>query len=182
MILEPKEIILKNGLRCIVRTPSPEDAVPMVDYLRATWGETEYLLRYPEEATITEEEEKLFLRDCAQSERRLMLAAFVGDEVVGTVGVHPLGDGYKIHHRASLGVALRKKVWSLGMGTILMKEALSATRQMGYEQLELEVSSQNRRARGLYEKLGFVACGEIPHGFRLKSGGYASLVMMVKML
>lgn len=182
MIPEPKEFTLRNGLPCVLRAPMPEDAAAMVDYLCATWGETEYLLRYPEEAAVTTEEEEGFLRSCAQSERQLMLAAFAGDEVLGTVSVTPLGDGYKICHRASLGIALRKRVWGLGLGTVLMEEAISRTRQMGYEQLELEVSGQNERARGLYEKMGFLACGEIPHGFRLKSGGYASLVPMVKML
>lgn len=177
-----QEITLSGGLLCTLRSPEPEDAAAMLDYLRVTSGETENVVRYPEEITLSVEEEGAFLQECAASERQVMLAVFGAGQALGSAGVSPVGNNAKLRHRAEVGISLRKAYWSMGLGTCLMETAIDLARQMGYEQLELEVSGQNDRAKRLYEKLGFVSCGETSHGFRLRSGGYASLERMVKFL
>ena len=48
----------------------------------------------------------------------------------------------------------------------------------GYEQLELDVVSENKRAIALYESLGFVEYGRNPRGFKSKYTGYQELVYM----
>ena len=55
MRFAPKEIILKDGRACVLRPTAPEDAEAMIQYLKETAGETEYLLRYPDEVTFTVE-------------------------------------------------------------------------------------------------------------------------------
>ncbi len=177
-----QEFTLPGGLPCTLRSPEPEDAAAQLDYLRVTSGETENVVRYPEEITLSVEEESGFLRQCAASERQVMLAVFGAGQALGSAGVSPIGNGKKLRHRAEVGISLRKAYWGMGLGTLLMETAIDLARQMGYEQLELEVVSDNFRAKRLYEKLGFVSCGKIPHGFRLRSGGYAPLEHMVKFL
>ena len=53
-----KEIILKDGRTCVLRPTAPEDAEAMIQYLQERSGETEYLLRYPDEVTFTVEGER----------------------------------------------------------------------------------------------------------------------------
>ena len=48
--------------------------------------------------------------------------------------------------------------------------------------MELDVVSQNARARSLYEKAGYQIYGENPKAFRLRDGSYQSLVLMQKEL
>ncbi len=177
-----QEITLPGGLPCTLRSPEPEDAAALLDYLRVTSGETENVVRYPEEITLSVAEEGAFLQQYANAERQVMLAVFGAGVALGSAGVSPIGNGNKLCHRAEVGISLRKAYWGMGLGTRLMKTAIDLARQMGYEQLELEVVSDNRRAKHLYEKLGFASCGEIPHGFRLRSGEYAPLERMVKFL
>lgn len=182
MILQEKIIPLKNNFSVTLRSPEPEDWWEMLDYLRSCSAETEFLTLYPEEVAFTEAEERELLGGACESENSMMLAAFLEGQVVGNVSVCPIGSQSKLRHRSSLGIALRKDFWGLGLGSILMEEAISFARQAGFEQLELEVSGNNPRAKRLYEKLGFVACGELPNGFKLKGGGYAPLISMVKLL
>ncbi|MCD8147308.1 MAG: GNAT family N-acetyltransferase [Clostridiales bacterium] len=177
-----QEFNLPNGLPCTLRSPEPEDAAALLDYLRVTSGETENVVRYPEEVTMSEAEEGAFLQQCAASERQVMLAVFGAGQVLGSAGVNPMGEQVKLRHRAEVGISLQKAYWGMGLGTCLMETAIDLARQMGYEQLELEVRSDNARAKRLYEKLGFASCGEIPHAFRLRNGEYASLIPMVKFL
>lgn len=47
------------------------------------------MVRLPEEVTFSLEEEQALLADCLSSDRRIMLAAFAGDCIVGNVAIAP---------------------------------------------------------------------------------------------
>ena len=55
-------------------------------------------------------------------------------------------------------------------------------RQSGFEQIELEVVSTNRRAIGLYVKYDFQVYGTRPHGIKYPDGSYADDYLMRKVL
>lgn len=59
MICEPIEIQDKLGRTVILRTPTPDDADALIQYLKVTSAETPYLIREPEEITLTHEQEEL---------------------------------------------------------------------------------------------------------------------------
>jgi ribosomal protein S18 acetylase RimI-like enzyme len=48
---------------------------------------------------------------------------------------------------------------SLGVGSMLIKAAEDRIRKRGLRTAELGVEDENHRARALYERLGYVACG-----------------------
>ena len=56
MHLVPETVSLKNGKTAVLRSAEPSDAAAMIDYLKATAGETPFLLRYPDEVVLTEED------------------------------------------------------------------------------------------------------------------------------
>lgn len=64
----------------------------------------------------------------------------------------------------------------------MLSALLGAAKQVGYEQAELEVVSENRRAMALYEKLGFERCGHLPNNMKYADGSYADAEWMVKKL
>ena len=115
-------------------------------------------------------------------ERSFMLAAFLDGELVGNCGVNAMSDHFKMRHRASLGISIKKKAWGLGLGTLLMEKALEQAKENGFTQVELGVFADNDRARYLYRKLGFTEMGCIPKAFCLKDGTYRDEVQMVKFL
>ena len=56
MIFAQKEIGLKDGRRCVLRSPTEEDAEGMLEYLKTCAAETDFILRYPEECDDTLEQ------------------------------------------------------------------------------------------------------------------------------
>ena len=76
MIFPEQRFRLKDGRTCALRAAQPEDAEAMLDYLRTTAGETPYLLREPEEVTMTIEAERAFLKNSLDDPRALMLTVW----------------------------------------------------------------------------------------------------------
>lgn len=59
MIIQPFEFQLKDGRKALIRSPRDEDIPGVLDYLYTSAGETEFILRYPEECgKYTPEAEK----------------------------------------------------------------------------------------------------------------------------
>ena len=55
-----KQVTLKNGQPCLLRSGMPEDAQSVIDQFVCTHGETDFLLTYPDEASFTPEQETRF--------------------------------------------------------------------------------------------------------------------------
>ena len=58
-----KTIMLKNGKECLLRSATGDDAKTVCGIFRKTHEETDFLLSYPEESTMTEEGERQFLEN-----------------------------------------------------------------------------------------------------------------------
>ncbi len=173
-----QQIQLKNGTVCTLQSPGPEDASAILRHMAVASGETENMLRYPEEFNMTAEEEAAYLDTILSSSDAIMIAAFVDGQIVANAGFNPVSSLTKCRHRAELGISVRRKYWGCGIGSAIMAALLAAARQAGYEQMELNVVSDNRRAIALYEALGFRVYGTNERGFRTRSGGYQSLLLM----
>ncbi len=182
MHLEEKQIQLKDGRMCTLRNPRPEDALSAIEYMRITAGETDFLVRYPEEVQVTEEKERGFLQWMVDSERDLMLIAEVDGELVGTSSFSPAGGKLRNRHRCSMGIALLQKVWGQGISMAMFELLFEKAKEAGYEQMELEVVARNERAVALYEKLGFEKFGIRPRAVKQKDGSYDDYLIMVKYL
>ena len=182
MLLQKSRVTLRNGAAAELRSPEICDAEQMISYLRQTSEETHFMVRYPEECDQTPAAAQKRLQAMEDHERSFMLAAFLDGELVGNCGVNAMSDHFKMRHRASLGISIKKKAWGLGLGTLLIEKALEQAKKNGFTQVELGVFSDNERARGLYRKLGFTEMGCIPRAFYLKDGTYRDDVQMVKFL
>ena len=179
MYIEPKDIIFKTGQKVILKSPEAADAAALLEYMRQISEETHYMLRYPEEICISVEQERDYIQSLIEDEKSFMLAAFVEGELAGNVGVNQLGSWMKIRHRGELGIALKEKFFNLGLGSILVKEALHIARNAGFEQVELGVFADNPRAIHVYEKLGFKRTGVIPGAYKLKNNVYCEEIQMI---
>jgi putative acetyltransferase len=72
-------------------------------------------------------------------------------EVIGTVGLFPLGGGRCELRKMYLAAGCRGR----GLGKLLAGHALERARQLGFRRIELETASVLKAAGGLYESLGF---------------------------
>ena len=94
-----RKLVLKDGREVFVRQLNAGDAEAMLIYLQKTAQETHFLMRLPEEAVYTLENERKILQNTRESKQTLMLGALTQDgSVVGNVGVFPIGERFKVRH------------------------------------------------------------------------------------
>ena len=179
MRIAEREIALKDGRKIVLRSPEISEAGEVLAHLYHCSEETHFLTRCPEERDITEESEVRFVQGINADSMNFMLAAFSEGCLVATATIESVGKVRKLRHRAELGISIRKELWNLGLGTVMLQELLSQAEKNGFEQVELGVFSDNQSAIHLYEKIGFRRTGVIPHAFRLKAGEYCDEVQMV---
>ena len=171
MIFENKQITLKDGRTAILKTPCIEDAEKMLNYIKKSCGETDFLTRYPEEWDgVTLESEEKWVKRCRDSQSLLAITCYIDGEIVGSCEINFRG-GIKTSHRATVSIAILKEYWNLGIGSAMFAELISAAEaRPNVEIVELEFVEGNDRARALYEKYGFQIVGERPNVFKLKDG------------
>ena len=183
MVFNEKEIILKDGRSALFRSPSEEDAEVMLEFIKKASGETDFLMKFPEEfAEFTVEQEKEFINHSYYNPNGLMIACIVDGRFAGNCMIS-FNTGMKDRHRASVAIALLQDFWGLGIGTKMFEELISAAKEReDVCQIELDFIEGNVRARSLYEKMGFRITGIRPDAVRLKDGTLVNEYMMVKKL
>ena len=173
-----KTIRLKDGRDCLLRNGTPEDAKAVLENFLLTHGQTDFLLTYPDEVTLTLEQETDYLRKKAESKDELEILAELEGRIVGTAGIDRVGKSDKVRHRAEFGISIDSAYWSLGIGRALTRACIQCAREAGYAQLELDVVADNKNAVALYESEGFREYGRNPLGFRSRHSGWQEILLM----
>ncbi|NFH81630.1 GNAT family N-acetyltransferase [Clostridium botulinum] len=176
------KVELKDETECILRSPDEQDAEKMIEYLKMTSKETYFMVRYPEEIKITVNEEREHLKNNLISDKDIMIAAFVNDELAGNVSISCVRNHIKLKHRAVFGISIKEKYWNNGVGSILIKTIIEQAKKMGYEQIELGVFADNKKAQILYKKYGFEIWGTTKNAYKLKDGTYRDEIIMGKII
>ena len=173
-----KEIILKDGSVCILRSGRAADGAAALENFRLVHAQTDFLLSYPEENRMTAEEEAAFLAAKAESPNAVELLAELDGRIAGLAGVDPIGRREKLRHRAGFGISIDRAYWGRGIGRALTQACIECAKSAGYMQLELDVVAENTAAVSLYQSLGFTEYGRNPMGFLSRTAGMQTLVMM----
>ena len=181
MIIKDTAFTLKDGRKALLRSPKDEDIRGVLDYLYVSAGETEFILRYPEECgKYTYEGEKALFDRINASDNEAMLVCIVDGKVAGNCQI-AWKTGIKTRHRASVAIALLKEFWNKGIGTRMFEEMIRiAEANENLIQMELEFVEGNTRARALYEKMGFRITGVNPNAIRLRDGTLLNEYCMIR--
>lgn len=182
MRFEEIEVKDKLGRTIILRNAEASDGDDLIQYLKTSTSESPYLIREPEEVTLTSEQEVSFIQGRIEDERELMLVATINGELVGNCSLMGAGPFKRYQHRCDIAIALYQKFCGAGIGEIMMKTVLEVAKKIGYEQAELEVIADNAAAIKLYKKLGFENYGRFPNHMKYKDGTYADAIWMMKRL
>ena len=174
-----KEFTDKLGRTIVLRNAEVSDAADLLDYLKITTSETPYLIREPDEVTLTIEQHKKFLESKINEERELMLIATIDGKHIGNCSLMEIAPYRRYSHRCEVAIALYQKYCGCGIGKIMMQTVLDVAKDLGYEQAELEVISDNKTAIALYEKLGFQKYGCFPKNMKSADGTYADADWMM---
>ena len=114
-------------------------------------------------ASLTRGEAQAFFEAaCAEvaAGRRLLLAAFEGDELVGTVQVFLATPPNGPHRGEIAKLLVRRSARGRGIGVALMERAESEARLAGKTLLVLDTASG--AAERIYTQLGWTRVGEVP--------------------
>ena len=152
MLTREVSFTLKDGRRAVLRNPREGDIPGLLDYLVRSAGESDFIMRYPEEcAKYTPEGEAKWIEDNNSDENAAVLVCEVDGKIAGNCSVHrnPM---MKVRHRSFIAIALLKEFWGQGIGT----------------------------ARALYEKMGFRIVGVRPDAYRFKDGSLHSEYIMMR--
>ncbi len=181
MIIREFEFTLKDGRKALVRSAKEDDVQGMLDYLYQSAGETDFLLRYPEECgRYTPEGEKKLFEQINGSDTEAMLVCIVEGKIAGNCPIS-WNNRIKTRNRANVAIALLKDYWNQGIGTRLFQEMIRiAEENENILQLELEFIEGNSRARALYEKMGFRITGVHVNAIRLKDGTLLNEYHMIR--
>ena len=155
---------MNNSLFVIERTRA-EDAAALLDYLKIVGGETENLSFGAEGVPLDLEAEQDYLRSQCESADNVQYLAKVDGEIIGTASLNR--KPRRMSHRGEFGISLKKAWWGCGVASALMQEILKFAEANGFEQLNLEVRSDNTRAIRLYEKFGFQKLCTFPAFFKI---------------
>ena len=164
-IIKEKEVLEMKNSVFVIEQAREEDAAALLEYLMVVGGETENL-SFGEEGLSTDlAAEQVYLRAQCQSADNVQYLAKVNGEIIGTASLNR--KPRRMRHRGEFGISLKKAWWGCGAGSALTEAVLSFARENGFEQLNLEVRSDNARAIRLYEKYGFRKLCTFPGFFKV---------------
>lgn len=137
MIIESKELTLKNGLTVTLRSPQISDVRKLLEHKRKTSEETYFMARYPEEITNDEEREKKRVQSINTDKDDFMIAAFINEKMIGNAGVQKVRESMKYCHRGNLEISIQEQFCNAGLGTVMLQECLEWAKKTSFEQIEL---------------------------------------------
>lgn len=101
-----KTLTTKTGSELYLRNGDAPDGCAALAVFNKTHAETEYLLTYPDESSMTAEQEAEFLAQATKSAREIEILAFVDGQLAGTAGISAVGKPCKLVHRAEFGIGI----------------------------------------------------------------------------
>lgn len=179
MKFKPEKFKLKDGRMCEIREIHVNDAVDMVEYLKIVMGESDFMNSYPDEITMTAEEEEKKIEGFNKSDSTLMLVVGMDGRLIASGTIIRLSKK-KMRHRGNVAVAVLKEFWNLGIGKNILLCLEGYAKDLNLSQIELDYYSGNKRARTLYDKIGFIETGKTPNSIILKDGRSYDSIKMVK--
>ena len=156
-----KTVLLRGGVELLVRNAVASDARALRETTQRTHAQTDYLLSYPDEQSVDDEQEARSLEETERSGNEVELVAIIDGRIVGSAGVSAVRSRRKVAHRARFGISVLQEHWGMGIGRVLMEASIDCA-----------------RAVSLYRRAGFEEYGRNPRGYRSASVGYQELVHM----
>ena len=109
-----KTVVLDDGLELLVRNAFASDARALRETTQRTHAQTDYLLSYPDEQSIDDEQEARSLEETELSGNEVELVAIIDGRIVGSAGVSAVRSRRKVAHRARFGISILKEYWAWG--------------------------------------------------------------------
>lgn len=158
-----------------IERAKPEDAAMFLEYLKIVGGETDNLSFGSEGVSFDLNAEEAYLRRQVGSLDNVEYLAKVNGEIIGAANLSRKHK--RMSHRGEFSISVLKAWWGRGVSVALMDKILIFAKKNNFEQLNLEVRSDNIPAIRLYEKYGFRKLCTFPAFFKI-GGQYIDFDLM----
>jgi RimJ/RimL family protein N-acetyltransferase len=176
-LFTPKTVTLPDGAEVLLRSPQESEAQGLLDYLDAVRRESDGIMFDPADDLPSLAEERAWVRRNIESNGGVHVAAVVEGQIVGLAGIDR-AKFVRQRHSAGVGISIRDSWCGRGLGTVIMGELVVWAREHPeIEQLTLCVFDTNPRAQAVYQKVGFLEDGRLPHR-AIVNGRHIDLVEM----
>ncbi len=160
-----KSVALKDGTTVRIEPLNGKENVREFQrFINTLTREGTYLL-VDKSVTLKEEKQWIQTQILAQSKgEQIYLKALVNGHLIGNCFAKP---GFGRNRRnINLGIAVAKNWRGKGVGRILLEELIARSEQKWHpKNIYLHVISSNKKARQLYESLGFRIIARLPQWF-----------------
>ncbi len=151
----------KNGLDILIRPALVSDASALLKLKLGYLRNTTTIPLFVDEYKNTTQDEETFISKIIKEQNSHLLVAEHKGELIGNIDING-NQRRKLFHTAMLGMGISYKWHGLGIGTILMKEAMKSVQiNKHLKIIWLEVYDTNLAGKRLYVKSGFKECGRI---------------------
>ena len=100
----------KKGRDVLLRSAEEKDAEALIDYMKITAVETPFLLREPDEISLTIEQEQAFIKAKKDSENELLLIAEAGGRHIGNASLMSAGGFKRYRHRCEIADVYKRQI------------------------------------------------------------------------
>ena len=152
--IDARTFSLRDARNATIRTAEASDAAEVLAFRKTVSDETEFLMGAADEIRRGVAEQAEHLQTTLLSPIGLLVLAEVEGRVAGLAGL----EGSRLRrfaHGVTLGMAVGREFWRLGLGRALLESLLLWADMHGVVRVALEVVETNTPAIRLYESLGF---------------------------
>lgn len=146
----PKEIILKDGSKCILRPLRKEDEKEFYEFFKAVPERERMFIKH-------RVEDPAILREWCRNidlGRNLPLLAIIGGKIVGDATLHQQLGGWK-RHIGRVSVLVLPQARGRGLARALVTEIVTVARSVSLEKVEAEFIGEQEAAIKMFAMLGF---------------------------
>lgn len=173
--------ILKNKKEIICTHIKLSDFQIRHEFYVALIEKQEGVLPLFSEIDIHTEESQEHIKDFLYNKNGLWLVAKFENKIIGEIDL-TISKLYKLKQNAKLTLGVHPNWQSLGVGSILMKEALNWASKRNLKRIYLDVFSINQKAIDLYKKFGFEIEGIRKNHVHVSHNNYIDEVLMAKFI
>jgi RimJ/RimL family protein N-acetyltransferase len=175
---EMNEYLTKDGRHFIIRQPTENDAVDIINYSKILFASTDQVLTTLEEYTITVEDEKCWINNLTQNPNSKILIAELNNKITGLLFFIPNAK-IKNSHTGEFGVSVHPNFQGLGIGRHLIETLLNwAENNTQIEKVYLNVFATNKNAIKLYKDLGFIEEGRHIKAIKQPTGEHVDILQL----
>lgn len=174
------EIKLKNGQILTIAPAVIEDAEQLAEFANKIKTESKFITMSEEDGISTANSQMKWVQSTLDNNKTFIFLAKINGKIVGNGNFGAKSNKIRLAHRCDMGISVLKEYWGLGIASEIMKVIIDKAKEVGFEQIELQVVDTNEPARHLYTKFGFYETGYINNGMKYTDGTYAKLILMQK--